>query len=154
MRGIQRRPVDSPRKRPVPRKMFPFDDVIMGRDTAFPFDRLVADCFKTFQDENGLWLELTSVGSITDALILKVMEPPLSCSVVLFTKSDDEEYFCIYIYSYSIRNTRKLPIPFPFRRPICLYKEYLMMLSSQEFFPKWWHKCLANASSTPNTCKS
>ena len=28
-RGIQRRPVNSPHKWPVPRKMFPFDDVIM-----------------------------------------------------------------------------------------------------------------------------
>ena len=30
MRGIHRGPVNSPHKRPVTRKMFPFDDVIMG----------------------------------------------------------------------------------------------------------------------------
>ena len=29
VRGIHRSPVNSPHKRPVPRKMFPFDDVIM-----------------------------------------------------------------------------------------------------------------------------
>ena len=29
VRGIHRRPVNSPHKRPVTRKMFPFDDVIM-----------------------------------------------------------------------------------------------------------------------------
>ena len=31
MRGIHRWPVNSPHKRPVTRKMFPFDDVIMGK---------------------------------------------------------------------------------------------------------------------------
>ena len=31
VRGIHRGPVNSPHKRPVPRKMFPFDDVIMHR---------------------------------------------------------------------------------------------------------------------------
>ena len=31
VRGIHRGPVNSPRKRPVTRKMFPFDDVIMFR---------------------------------------------------------------------------------------------------------------------------
>ena len=30
VRGIHRRPVNSPHKRPVTRKMFPFDDVIMS----------------------------------------------------------------------------------------------------------------------------
>ena len=30
MRGLHRRPVNSPHKGPVTRKMFPFDDVIMG----------------------------------------------------------------------------------------------------------------------------
>ena len=30
VRGIHRGPVNSPHKRPVTRKMFPFDDVIMG----------------------------------------------------------------------------------------------------------------------------
>ena len=30
VRGIHRRPVSSPLKRPVPRKMCPFDDVIMS----------------------------------------------------------------------------------------------------------------------------
>ena len=30
VRGIHLRPVNSPHKRPVTRKMFPFDDVIMG----------------------------------------------------------------------------------------------------------------------------
>ena len=29
LRGIHRRPVNSPHKRPVTRKMFPFDDIIM-----------------------------------------------------------------------------------------------------------------------------
>ena len=34
--GIHRRPVNSPDKRPVTRKMFPFDDIIMeNRDTSF-----------------------------------------------------------------------------------------------------------------------
>ena len=32
VRGIHRWPVNSPHKCPVPRKMFPFDDVIMGAD--------------------------------------------------------------------------------------------------------------------------
>ena len=32
MRGIHRRSVNSPHKRPVTRKMFPFDDVIMKRE--------------------------------------------------------------------------------------------------------------------------
>ena len=39
VRGIQRRPVNSPPKGPVTRKMVPFDDVIMKRinkDTPFP----------------------------------------------------------------------------------------------------------------------
>ena len=31
VRGIHRGPVNSPRKRPVTRKMFPFDDVIMSK---------------------------------------------------------------------------------------------------------------------------
>ena len=31
VRGIHRRPVNSPHKGPVTRKMFPFDDVIMGK---------------------------------------------------------------------------------------------------------------------------
>ena len=31
MRGIHRGPVNSPHKRPVTRKMFPFDDVVMSR---------------------------------------------------------------------------------------------------------------------------
>ena len=35
VRGIHRGPVNSPHKRPVTRKMFPFDDVIMGNWTAF-----------------------------------------------------------------------------------------------------------------------
>ena len=121
-----------------PRKIFPFDDVIMGqfvRDTAFLFGRLVADWCKTFQEENGLWLELTTFGSIADALLQTVMEPTLSCSGFLFINSDDEEYFgYTCIYSHSKSSIRK--ITFPLRRPICLYKEYHMMLSSQEFFPK------------------
>ena len=33
MQGIHRRPVNSPHKGPVTRKMFPFDDVIMPRNT-------------------------------------------------------------------------------------------------------------------------
>ena len=32
VRGIHRWPVDSPHKRPITRKMFPFDDVIMWRE--------------------------------------------------------------------------------------------------------------------------
>ena len=32
VRGIHRGPVNSPHKWPVTRKMFPFDDVIMGAD--------------------------------------------------------------------------------------------------------------------------
>ena len=32
VRGIHRRPVNSPHKWPVTRKMFPFDDVIMEND--------------------------------------------------------------------------------------------------------------------------
>ena len=35
VRGIHRRPVNSPRKWPVTRKIFPFDDVIMGRKISF-----------------------------------------------------------------------------------------------------------------------
>ena len=34
VRGIHRWPVNSPHKWPVTRKMFPFDDVIMGRKSA------------------------------------------------------------------------------------------------------------------------
>ena len=39
VRGIHRRPVNSPHKRPVTQKVFPFDDVIMvsGRSTFQPF---------------------------------------------------------------------------------------------------------------------
>ena len=37
VRGIQRSPVDSPHKGPVPRKMFPFDDVIMKKTTNYNF---------------------------------------------------------------------------------------------------------------------
>ena len=33
VRGIHRWPVNSPYKGPITRKMFPFDDVIMGRDS-------------------------------------------------------------------------------------------------------------------------
>ena len=32
MQGIHRRPVSSPRKWPVTRNMFPFDDVIMEKN--------------------------------------------------------------------------------------------------------------------------
>ena len=35
VRGIHRRPVNSPHKRPATRKMFPFDDVIMNIIAAF-----------------------------------------------------------------------------------------------------------------------
>ena len=35
VRGIHRRPVNSPHKGPVMRKMFPFDDVIMGSDNGW-----------------------------------------------------------------------------------------------------------------------
>ena len=47
VRGIHRRPVNSPHKGPVTRKMFPFDDVIMGTSwsnrgsstrNSFPFE--------------------------------------------------------------------------------------------------------------------
>ena len=43
VRGIHRGPVNSPHKRPVTRKMFPFDDVIMGdvailKSTEFPLN--------------------------------------------------------------------------------------------------------------------
>ena len=38
VRGFQRRPVNSPHKGPVTRKMFPFDDVIMLYKTRFGFD--------------------------------------------------------------------------------------------------------------------
>ena len=33
VRGIHRRPVNSPHKWPVTRKMFPFDDVIMNSES-------------------------------------------------------------------------------------------------------------------------
>ena len=36
MRGIHRSPVNSPHKRPVTRKMFPFDDVIMKNESLTP----------------------------------------------------------------------------------------------------------------------
>ena len=35
VRGIHRGPVNSPHKWPVTRKMFPFDDVIMGSDISY-----------------------------------------------------------------------------------------------------------------------
>ena len=38
VRGIHRRPVNSPHKWPVTRKMFPFDDVIMGRGASISIE--------------------------------------------------------------------------------------------------------------------
>ena len=40
VRGIHRGPVNSPHKRPVTRKMFPFDDVIMGYELDLTVTRL------------------------------------------------------------------------------------------------------------------
>ena len=37
VQGIHRRPVNSPHKGPVTRKMFPFDDVIMGLKLCSPW---------------------------------------------------------------------------------------------------------------------
>ena len=39
VRGIHRWPMNSPHKGPVTRKMFPFDDVIMGEMQTHPFSR-------------------------------------------------------------------------------------------------------------------
>ena len=52
VRGIHRWPVNSPHKGPVSRKIFPFDDVIMGQDMAFGSDGGVAYSL--------LWCELTT----------------------------------------------------------------------------------------------
>ena len=41
VRGIHRRPVNSPHKGPVTLKIFPFDDVIMGGVTEAPFFNLI-----------------------------------------------------------------------------------------------------------------
>ena len=47
VRGIHRWPVNSPHKRPVTRKMFPFDDVIMLQRKDHQVDRLIISlCFK------------------------------------------------------------------------------------------------------------
>ena len=40
--GIHRRPVNSPHKWPVTRKMFPFDDVIMGNYLSMPRSQLIS----------------------------------------------------------------------------------------------------------------
>ena len=46
VRGTHRWPVDSPHKWPVTRKMFPFDDVIMGCETHTAIDININDNFK------------------------------------------------------------------------------------------------------------
>ena len=47
VRGIHRGPVNSPHKCPVTRKMFPFDDVIMGKSSGtIQFDNLQSNHLK------------------------------------------------------------------------------------------------------------
>ena len=63
VRGIHRWPVNSPRKRPVTRKMFPFDDVFMwihrwsprcGRSTVW-FIWEITWCLADLISENKMW---------------------------------------------------------------------------------------------------
>ena len=63
VRGIHRRPVNSPHKWPVTRKMFPFDDVIMLWKTRYHFDvcaimiwwyRSIAKCHVICWSKTGL----------------------------------------------------------------------------------------------------
>ena len=42
VRGIHRGPVNSPHKWPVTRKMFPFDDVIMGNSSLAPYSLIIS----------------------------------------------------------------------------------------------------------------
>ena len=50
VRGIHRWPVNSPRKRPVTRKMFPFDDVIVCR-ISLGFETVVTTTMQRYQSE-------------------------------------------------------------------------------------------------------
>ena len=51
VRGIHRWPVNSPHKRPVTRKMLPFDDVIMTKDT--PYLALTSELWGVYCEDFG-----------------------------------------------------------------------------------------------------
>ena len=56
VRGIHRRPVNSPHIWPVTRKMFPFDDVIMYRPTSHVFKHVSLNRLVKFHVVVGEWL--------------------------------------------------------------------------------------------------
>ena len=57
VRGIHRWPVNSPHKRPVTQKKFPFDDVIMPRKAQRASGH--SHCSSTIQNSNVRWSEST-----------------------------------------------------------------------------------------------
>ena len=98
VRGIHRSLVNSPHKRPVTRKMFPFDDVIInvsgdGSTHMLPTHKVIAwptDITAPHQQEN-YWLSI-----IFSRLILWMISNSFRWPDFLTIKIDD--YFCIWCY--------------------------------------------------------
>ena len=65
MRRIHRWPVNSPHKWPVTRKMFPFDDVIMGTTVAEPHatKKIVSPNISVLRLHRIVWWGLMNIGS-------------------------------------------------------------------------------------------
>ena len=104
MRGIDRSPVDSPHKGPVTRKMFSFDDVIMGRTynlrNAISFTIKLVSLFETaptsvVKNLNGTRVERASGCEIT---CLDV------CIASKFDKRMDSGSANMYVKSQSVAN--------------------------------------------------
>ena len=64
VRGIHRRPVNSPRKWPVTRKMFPFDDVIMKSMIKLVLTWYSVHIPRSVDAPLGKWLSSSTLGQI------------------------------------------------------------------------------------------
>ena len=79
VRGIHRRPVNSPHKLPVTRKMFPFDDVIVSEfDMEFKMDALSLFSYNT--------VIIVCVGSANERRRYHVMSYLIGWAHTLFHK--------------------------------------------------------------------
>ena len=79
VRGIQRSPVNSPLKGPVTRKLFPFDDVIMGipgyqLDTTWEFGVTVAELMFFCHSCNWSIAHMYTHNCILDDILFKLLE--------------------------------------------------------------------------------
>ena len=104
VRGIHRRPVNSPHKWPVTRKMFPFDDVIMSLCDWVPIS--YTDTFQAyFTDSN--WKYIT----LFQDYAIKQTKPSIKHRVHLLwdTPHCPDIYFCdTHIYDFYCGNTHSL----------------------------------------------